>query len=428
MSVYDRWHRNEGDKPCGEHSRGKVKIYPTAEHGCSKRWQVRWRDDQGRQRKQAFERKADAEQFDAKVKTQLADGSYVDPSAGQVTFRAYAEQWRLGRTHDLSTAERIEVALRVHAYAAEGTLGKTTTGGPAIGDYPMRVLAKRPSLIQAWIKGLSLHPNTARKVIGDVSQVFTAAVEDGILTRNPLAAKSVQLPKPVKTEAVPWTAPQVAAVAAELPPRLAALPYLGAACGPRQGELFALALCDVDFLRKMLRIDTQVKYAGGTWYWAPVKNGKARDVPVTGRVIPVLAEHVRLFPPAEVTLPWGEPDGKPVARTLLFTWPGDEAIKRTGFNPMWIRAWKRAGIPDRGRKNGCHVLRHTAASAWLSAGLGLAKVAAYLGDTQEVVLRTYSHFMPGDDDRARDIMDAFFAAAEDADQAASAPDVPGARR
>jgi integrase len=57
--------------------------------------------------------------------------------------------------------------------------------------------------------------------------------------------------------------------------------------------------------------------------------------------------------------------------------------------------------------NGCRVLRHTAASAWLSAGLGLARVAAYLGDTQEVILRTYSHFMPDDADRAREIMDRF---------------------
>ena len=60
------------------------------------------------------------------------------------------------------------------------------------------------------------------------------------------------------------------------------------------------------------------------------------------------------------------------------------------------------------RRDGCHVPRHTAASAWLSAVLSLAKVAAYLGDTKEVVLATYAHFMP-DDDRAREIMTAFFA-------------------
>ena len=99
---------------------------------------------------------------------------------------------------------------------------------------------------------------------------------------------------------------------------------------------------------------------------------------------------------------------------------------RNAFNRVWQAAWRAAGIdPERGRQNGCHVLRHTAASAWLSAGLSLAKVAAYLGDTKEVVLATYAHFMPDDDDRAREIMNAFFAPTrEGADQDPSALIVP----
>lgn len=58
--------------------------------------------------------------------------------------------------------------------------------------------------------------------------------------------------------------------------------------------------------------------------------------------------------------------------------------------------------------------------------LSLAKVAAYLGDTKEVVLATYAHFMPDDDDRAREIMNAFFAPnREGADRAPCALIVPG---
>ena len=94
----------------------------------------------------------------------------------------------------------------------------------------------------------------------------------------------------------------------------------------------------------------------------------------------------------------------------MFTTPDGRALNRNAFNRLWQTAWRAAGIdPERGRQNGCHVLRHTAASAWLSKGLSLAKVAAYLGDTKEVVLATYAHFMPDDDDRAREIMNAFFA-------------------
>ena len=116
--------------------------------------------------------------------------------------------------------------------------------------------------------------------------------------------------------------------------------------------------------------------------------------------------------------------GQLVTRRLMFIKPDGAALDRMMFNRAWIKAWKAAGVPDTGR-NGCHVLRHTAASAWLSNGLGLARTAAYLGDTQEVILRTYSHFMAKDEDRAREIMDAFF---EPLESSACASDVPGVAR
>jgi integrase len=73
------------------------------------------------------------------------------------------------------------------------------------------------------------------------------------------------------------------------------------------------------------------------------------------------------------------------------------------------------------RGNGCHVLRHTAVSTWLPAGVSLAKVAAYLGDTKETVLSVYAHFLPSDDDRAREVMNAFFAGANEGSCARNVP-------
>ena len=143
------------------------------------------------------------------------------------------------------------------------------------------------------------------------------------------------------------------------------------------------------------------------------KTCRARDIPFDDPLPVILAEHVRLYPSAAVTLPWHNPrdkhrHGKPVTRDLLFTHDGGH-VNPSAFNWWWRKAWKAAGVPDRGpRLNGCHVLRHTAASAWLSNGLNIAKVAALLGDTKEVVLRTYAHFTPEDDDQARVIMKAFF--------------------
>jgi hypothetical protein len=53
--------------------------------------------------------------------------------------------------------------------------------------------------------------------------------------------------------------------------------------------------------------------------------------------------------------------------------------------------------------------RHTAASAWLAAGVDVRTVAEYLGHSDPgFTLRTYVHLMPGAADRARLAMDAFF--------------------
>ena len=56
-----------------------------------------------------------------------------------------------------------------------------------------------------------------------------------------------------------------------------------------------------------------------------------------------------------------------------------------------------------------HALRHTAASAWLSAGADIVAVAAWLlVDTVETVYKTYAHLMPDSDDRGRKAIDQFF--------------------
>lgn len=186
--------------------------------------------------------------------------------------------------------------------------------------------------------------------------------------------------------------------------------------------MFGLAADDLDFLRRSVHAEVQVKYIrAGILVFAPLKNRRVRDVPVADEVLPVLSEHVKTYPPVPVTLPWMKPDGKRVTRNLLFTWPAGEAIIRQRFNKEWSKARRAVGIPEE-RGNGCHVLRHTAASTWLSAGVSLAKVAAYLGDTKETVLSVYAHFLPSDDDRAREVMNAFFASTT---EGSCARDVPG---
>lgn len=409
--VVDRWHLSrppEGATPCGEHSSRTRVLVPSADHGRGKRWLVRYRDAEGRQRKDSFDRRPDADAHAKTVGADLLRGSFVDPKQGKVTLETYGRQWQSGLTCDRITVAQIESRLKVHAY-------------PKIGHMAMGVLAKRPSLVQQWVKGLEsdLEASTIKGVVMWVSTIFNAAVDDGIVSRNPFHTKSVRTPRVEEKRAVPWDLRTVNAMTEALPARYGAVPYVGTGCGHRQGEVFGIALDDVDFLGRVIHVRRQVRIIDGELVFSLPKGGKERTVPLPDSTALRLSGHIAEHPPVAVTLPWRTTDGKPHTALLLFTTSSGKALNRNDFNRLWRAARRSASVPDT-RDNGVHVLRHTAASAWLANGVDIRTVAEYLGHTDPgFTLRVYSHLMPDAADRARKAMDAFFASAPDVPRTAS---------
>ena len=420
MSVYDRWHLSrapEGATRCPKHRK-----YPSREHGVGLQWQVRGTDGEGKPVRRNFATKAEADEFHAKLRAEVRAGTWIDERDGEITLERYARGWLENRVHDPATAQRVLGGFRNHVFEDDDRTrrGRTVKGGQSIGQYPLRVLARRASLLQGWIKSMPLHPNTVLLIITDVSAVFQGAVDDHIITSNPLKAASIQRPDEVKREAIAWTAEQVEAVAAQLPAELELAPYLGAGIGHRPGELRAAAVEDLGPMLRMCHVEYQVKYLNGRVFFAPVKNHDRcpyRDVPIADDLVPLIARHLELYPALKVTLPFMDGAGKvdgTMTRSLIFH-NGPTAWYAGTFDYPWNRAVERAAksavMPA--DRNTPHVLRHTAATNWLANGLNLAAVAAYLGDTKETIIHTYSHVLPNDDTRARDIMNAFFRGSRD---------------
>jgi len=146
------------------------------------------------------------------------------------------------------------------------------------------------------------------------------------MTRNPCKVKGVvRPPKPDERRVVPWEAARISAIRAALPYRYQAVADVGKGAGLRQGEVFGLSPDDIDWLRKIIHVRRQVKIAGGRRVFAPPKFGKDRDVPLSAALTLRLSAHLKVFPAAEVTLPWQKPGGKPVTVSLMLTvaqrWP-----------------------------------------------------------------------------------------------------------
>lgn len=78
------------------------------------RWQARWREPDGRQRRKTFSRKFDAERFLTGVEGDKLHGTYVDPDAGRIRFKTYAVDWLAAQTFDPSTRRHRATAARSH--------------------------------------------------------------------------------------------------------------------------------------------------------------------------------------------------------------------------------------------------------------------------------------------------------------------------
>ncbi|RLV49722.1 site-specific integrase [Nocardioides mangrovicus] len=355
--------------------------------GGKPRYDVNYREPDGRARRRTFTRKVDAEIFRATVEADKARGTYLDPDAGRITFKAYAEQWLANQSTEPTTTERVQGRLRVHVY-------------PVLGSKWLSQI--KPSTIQAWLAGLTGAASTRRVALSTVSTILSAAVDDERIAKNPCKAGSVSPPRRDVRRIVPWSAERVGDVMNELSPRYQILVALGAGLGLRQGEIFGLSPDDVDFLRGTVTVRRQVRQVRSRLVFAAPKANKTRTVPLPSSVRDALAAYLALHPAAAVTLPWSEPGGEPVEVSLVARGLHGSALNRNSVNHyVWKPALRAAGVEPT-RENGMHALRHHYASVLLDAGESIKAVSEYLGHTDAgFTLRVYTHLMPSSAERTR---------------------------
>lgn len=359
-------------------------------------YRVRWRDPDGRARAKTFPRKVDADRFAAEISADIVRGHYYDPDAGKISFKEYAVGWLAAQTFDEGTHEAVELRLRLHAY-------------PTLG--PKLLAEVKPSTIQNWLRGLSELAPTYRKVLyANVSTVFTAAVDDNLIQKNPCKAPSVRRPKTEPRKMVPWTVEQVDDVREALTEKYRLVAHLGAGLGLRQGEIFGLSPDDIDIENAEVRVVRQVKIrSGNKLLFGLPKGRKTRTVPLPDSVLEAINVHMTKFPPQDVTMPWDRLSGAERTVSLLLTTRERGALNRNYFNTrIWRPALEKAGMECK-RENGCHALRHFYASTLLDGGESIKALSEHLGHSDPgFTLRTYTHLLPTSNERTRKTIDAVF--------------------
>lgn len=351
------------------------------------RWRARYRDEAGQEHARHFTRKLDAQRWLDEVTTSVVMGQYVDPRAGKVSFKDYAEQWRAAQVHRPTSAAYVESVLRRHVY-------------PIFGARPIGSIL--PSEVQAWVKLLGtgdriakrkpLAPATVGVIHGVVSGIFRSAIRDRRIMANP--CEGTRLPRVERRRILPLTTAQVETLRAELPDELKALVTVAAGTGMRQGEIFGLTRNRLRLLgaNPVVIVDRQLlTRLGRATEFGPLKTRASyRTIPLPMTVVDALNAHL-------AARDIGEDD-------LVFTLDG-RPITRQAFGHVWRPVAKVAGL-NQATGPGMHALRHYYASLLIRYGESVKTVQARLGHASAAeTLDTYSHLWPDSDDRTRDAID-----------------------
>jgi integrase len=161
--------------------------------------------------------------------------------------------------------------------------------------------------------------------------------------------------------------------------------------GLRRGELMALRIEDVDLAAGLIHVRRGWDEIEGE---IATKNGKDRRVPIAAVLRDYLDEHL-------IGLGWEE--------GLVF---GASAVRpsrlRTTIDQA-DRAWKAAGL----HRITMHECRHTFASLMIAAGVNAKALSTYMGHANiKITLDTYGHLMPGNEQEAAGLLDAYLARAD----------------
>jgi integrase len=217
-----------------------------------------------------------------------------------------------------------------------------------------------------------------------VRGIFRDAALDHLCSENPAAR--VKIPSYERPLIVPLTVEDVEALEDAIDPRCRAMVTVQAWSGVRIGELAALRVEDVDFLRRTIMIRYQFAEIDSKVRTEPKTPRSRRVIPVPQFVIDAIAEHLCHYPAGE--------DGTLFVNASGIAWRHD-----VYGSQKFKRAVKAAGLPT---STTSHDLRHFYASISLVAGEPVTTVANRLGHANPgVTLNVYAHCVPGSDDQTR---------------------------
>jgi integrase len=356
----------------------------------------------------------------------------------QFSTRAAAAAWRddarsAVRKRTLSPATQLTVAQAAEAWleGAAGGVIRPRSGNaykrsavrayetgwrlrlePAFGHYKLSELTRND--VQDFVDelvGQGANPSTIGTTLNLLRNIYGRAMKRSEVAVNPTAG--LEMPA-VRGGRNRFASPEEAARLLEaLPPGDRALWATAMYAGLRRGELMALRIEDVDLAKGLIDVRRGWDLEDGE---ISTKSRRPRRVPVTGRLRAHLAQQLLrigwsegLVFGSEAAEPFGP---TPLSKRANVAW-GWKQVRNPGSagpGKVWVKAREDALEPI-----GLHECRHTFASLMIAAGVNAKALSTYMGHaTISITLDLYGHLMPGNEEEAAGLLDAYLERADPA--------------
>lgn len=340
------------------------------------RYDVRYRDPSGRVRTKTFRRRKDADTFANTTETDKVRGTWIDPTAGRIAFKDYADQWIRERTTRRSkrlaprTVQTYRYLLHSRILPTFGTTELAAIKVPQVRTWHSQMVATG-------------YPTATAKAYRLLRAILNTAVEDEIILRNPCnirdAGNEHSPERPIATAQEVWD------LADAIDDRLRAFVLVAAFVGLRFSEIAGLERRHVNVLHGTLEVDQQLEIVSKViaeelgietqGFGPPKSDAGYRTLVVPEPAMAELVAHLDEF-----TGP--EPDA------LVFVGERGAAWSNSRFNKRFRKAKQAAGVPAHLR---LHDLRHTHMTAAAESGASTKELMRRLGQSSAAAALRYQH-------------------------------------
>jgi len=350
----------------------------------------------GKRKQQTFTvhgTKRDAERELRDLLHSLEAGSYIKPS--RITLGQWLEQWcqsYVAMHCSTRTAESYQSEVRRHIIPALGTIPLTRLQPQHLETYYARALS------QGRIDGRGgLSRRTVLYHHRILSEALSHAVKMGLLGRN-----VVEVVDPPRVERTNWetlapeNVPKFLEAAQEAP--YYELFYMALYTGMRLGELLGLRWCDVDLDMAALSVVQALYKRSGVCKMVEPKSSRSRRRIALSPSLALLLRQYKADQQAQRILL-----GEPLADSgLVFSHIDGKPLDPGVVSHTFAKLLRKAGLPH----IRFHDLRHSHATLLLKAGIHPKIVSERLGHANiGITLDTYSHVLPGLQERAAERFD-----------------------